>query len=121
MQGDVSVSGAIYLCCFLLGRDLASCLRIARHLSGYLHRQGRWGSFLYRERLDVLLDRYLTRLFHQDRVFSLLEPAKYCFHAASAQRIPIIPSFVSLASPTSSPYLEANEEIDLQATGSLGC
>ena len=37
MQGDVSVSGVIYLCCFLLGRDLASCQRIACRLSGYLH------------------------------------------------------------------------------------
>ena len=38
MQGDVSVSGAIYLCYFLLERDLESFLRIARRLPGYPHR-----------------------------------------------------------------------------------
>ena len=121
MQGDVSVSGAIYPCCFFLGRDLASCLRIARRLSGYLHHQGRWASFLYRERLDALLDFYLARLFRQDHAFSLLGPINYCFHAASAQRILAIPSSISLAPPVASPYLNANEEIDLQAIGPLGC
>ena len=121
MQGDVSVSGAIYPCYFLLGRDLASCLRIARHLLGYLHRQGRWASFLYRERLYALLDCYLVRLFRQDCAFPLLRPTDDHFHAAGAQRVPAIPSSVSLAPLVSSAYLDASEEIDLQATGSLGC
>ena len=80
----MSVSGAIYLRCFLLGRDLASCTSVARRLSGYLHHQGRWPSFLYRERLDALLDLYLACLFRQDRIFSLLEPADDRFHAAGA-------------------------------------
>ena len=120
MQGDVSVSGAICPYCFLLRRDLASFLRTARRLPGYLHHQGRWASFLYRERLDALLDRYLARLFRQDRAFSLLGTADNCFHVASAQHVPAIPSSVSLAPLVSSPYLDANEEIDLQATGALG-
>ena len=83
--------------------------------------QGRWASFLYRERLDALLNRYLARLFRQDLIFSLLKPVDDRFHVAGAQRVPIIPSFVSLASPASSLYLDANEEIDLQETGSQGC
>ena len=121
MQGDVSVSGTIYTCCFLLGRDLASCLKITHHLPGYLHHQGQWASFLYREQLDALLDRYLGRLFHQDCAFFSTRPANDRFHAAGAQRVPQIPSSVSFAPPISSPYLDANEEIDLQATVSLGC
>ena len=121
MQGDASVSGVIYPCYFFLGRVLASCLRIARHLPGYLHRQGRWASFLYREQLDALLDSYLVCLFRRDHAFSLLGPANDRFHAAGAQLVPTILSFVSLAPPVSSPYLNSNEEIDLQATGSLGC
>ena len=79
------------------------------------------GFFLYREQLDALLDRHLGRLFCQDRAFSLLGPTDDRFHTTSAQRVPVIPSSVSLAPPVSSPYLDANEEIDLQATGSLGC
>ena len=43
------------------------------------------------------------------------------FHAIGAQRVPVIPLFVSLAPPVSSPYLDDNEEIDLLAIGSLGC
>ena len=84
MQSDVSVFGAIYPCCFLLGRDWASCLRITRRLPGYLHSQGRWVSFLYHKRLDALLDRYLVRLFHQDRAFSLLGPVDDRFHVIGA-------------------------------------
>ena len=98
-----------------------SFLRITRRLLGHLHCQGRQASFLYRERLDALLDRYLAHLFHQDCAFFLLGPIDDRFHTAGAQRVPTIPSFVSLAPPVSSPYLEANEEIDLQAIGSLGC
>ena len=111
----------IYHCCFLLGRDLASCLRIARRPPGYLHHQGRWASFLYHERLDALLDCYLACLFRQDRTFSLLRPIDDRFQAVGAQRVPAIPSYVSLAPPISSPYLDTNKEIDLQATRSLGC
>ena len=121
MQGDASVSGAIYPYCFLPWRDLASCLNITCRLPGYLHLQGQWVSFLYHERLDALLDCYLTCLFHQDRAFFLLGPIDDHFHAAGAQRIPTIPLSVSLAPLISSPYLDANEEIDLQATGSPGC
>ena len=62
MLGDVSASGEIYLCCFLLGRDLVSCLRITRRPSGYLHCLERHASFFYCERLDAFLDLYLTRL-----------------------------------------------------------
>ena len=100
---------------------MASYLRIIRRLPGYLHHQGQWASFLYRKRLDALLNHYLARLFRQDRFFSLLGPVDDCFHAAGAQRVLVIPSSISLAPPASSPYLDANEEIDLQATGSLGC
>ena len=98
-----------------------NCLRIARCLSGYLHHRGRWASFLYRKRLDALLDPYLAHLSCQDHAFSLLRPIHYRFHAAIAWNVPAIPSFTSLASPASFPYLDANEEIDLLATGSLGC
>ena len=77
--------------------------------------------FLSLGRGSVMLDRYLTRLFRQDHVFSLLRPVDNRFHAASAQLIPVIPSSVSLAPLVSSSYLDANEEINLQATGSLGC
>ena len=98
-----------------------SCLRTTHRLVRYLCRQGQWAFFLYCERLDGLLDRYLTCLFRQDRAFFLLKPADDRFHIASAQHIPTIPSLVSLAPPVSSPYLDTNKEIDLQATGSLGC
>ena len=122
MQGSVIVSGAIYLCCFLLeGGGGGGGTRIAHRLPGYLHRQGRWASFLYRERLDALLNRYLVRLFRQDHVFSLLEPANDHFHVVGAQRVPIILSSISLAPPASSLYLDANEEIDLHATELLDC
>ena len=60
-------------------------------------------------------------LSHQDHTFSLLGTVDDRFHTANAQLIPVIPSFVSLAPPVSSPYLDANEEIDLLAPGSLGC
>ena len=75
MHGDVSFCSVIFLCCFcfLLGRALANCLRIARRLPGYLHCRGQWASFFfYRKRLDALLDHYLARLSRQDHAFSLL-------------------------------------------------
>ena len=114
----MNVSGAINLCCFcfLLGRDLENCLR-----TGYLHRRERWASFLYCEQLDALFDHYLARLSRQVHTFSLLRTVDDYFHAAGAQRVFVIPSFVLLAHPVSSPYLDANEEIVLQAIGSLGC
>ena len=89
----MNVSGAIYLCCFffLLGRDLENCLKM-----GYLHRQERWASFLYREQLDALFDHYLARLSRQVHTFSLLGTADDHFHAAGAQRVPVIPLFVLL-------------------------
>ena len=89
------------------------CLRIARLLSENLHCQGRWISFLYRIRLDALLDRYFAGLFRQDLVFSLLELANDRFHAVGDQGVPVIPSSVSFVPPASSLYLDANEEIDL--------
>ena len=86
MQGDVSVSSTIYRCCFcfLLGRDLANFLRIARRLPGFLHHQRRWASFLYCERLDALLVHYLARLSCQDHAFPILGPIDDRFHAAVA-------------------------------------
>ena len=77
--------------------------------------------FLYYGRSGAFLDRYLARLFHQDRAFFLLGPANGRSPAADVQRDPVIPSSVLLAPPISSPCLSANEEIDLQATTSLGC
>ena len=109
----MSASGAIYPCYFFLGRDLASCLRIACHLLGYLHHQGQWASFLYHKQLDALLDSYLVCLFRRDHAFSLLGPANDHFHAVGAQLVPTILSSVSLAPLVSSPYLDSNEEIDL--------
>ena len=108
-------------CFFLLGRGLASCLRITCCLSGYLYCQERWAPFPYRERLDALLSHYLTCLFRQDRTFFLLGPVDDRFHAASAQCDPTIPSSALLAPPISSPCLEVNEEIDLRMTGSPDC
>ena len=52
------------------------------------------------------------RLFRQDRTFFLLGPVYDLFHAVGAQRVPIIPSSVLLTLLVSSPYLDANEEID---------
>ena len=51
--------------------------------------------------------------------FFLLGSAYDRFHAVGVQRVPAIPLSVFLAPPVSSPCLDANEEIDLQATGSL--
>ena len=98
-----------------------SCLSTTRRLPGYLHCQGRWVPFPYRERLGALLDHYLARLFRQDHAFFLPGPANDRFHAADIQRNPIIPSSALLAPPVSSPCLDTNEGIDLQATGSSGC
>ena len=82
MQGDAIVSSLTYLCCFffLLGRDLANCLRIACRLSWFLHHRGQWDSFLYCERRDALLDHYLARLSLQDNAFQLLRPVDDHFH-----------------------------------------
>ena len=61
------------------------------------------------------------RLSRQVHAFSLLGTIDDRFNIENAQRILIIPSFVSLAPPVSSPYLDDNEEIDLLAIRSLGC
>ena len=61
------------------------------------------------------------RLSRQDHTFAPLGPVDDSFHAAIARRILTIPLFVSPAPPVSFPYLDANEEIDLLTTGSLGC
>ena len=55
MLCDVSVSGATWPCYFLLGRGLASCLRITRHPLRYLCCQGRWALFLYCGQLGLCL------------------------------------------------------------------
>ena len=75
---------------------MANFLRIARRLPGYQHRRGQWAPFLYRERLDALLDHYLVCLSRQDLAFSLLGPVDDHFHATVARLVPIIPSFVCL-------------------------
>ena len=117
----MSVSGAIYPCCFLSRRDLASCLRTTRRLPEYLHRQGLWASLFSRERLGSLFVCYLACLFRQDHTFFLLGPADNLFHVTSAQRVLTIPLSVLVTPPVSFPYLDTNEEIDLQVTESLGC
>ena len=61
------------------------------------------------------------RLSHQDHAFAPLRPVDDRFHATVARRVLTIPSFVSPAPSVSFPYLDANEEIDLLATGSMGC
>ena len=66
-------------------------------------------------------DHYLALLSRQDHAFAPLGPIDDRFRVVVARHIPAIPSFVSLAQPASSPYLNANEEIDLLAIGSLGC
>ena len=121
MQGDASVSGATWACYFLMGRGLASYLRTTRHPLGYLRCQGRWAPFLYCRRPGTLLGYYLAHLFHQDHAFFLLGPANDRFHAIDVQRDPAIPSFVLPAPLVSSPCLDTNEEINLQATRSSGC
>ena len=119
----MSVSGTFYFCCFcfLFESDLANWLRIARRLSGYQHRRGRYASFLYCERLDASWDHYLVRLSCQDHAFAPFGPVDDRFHAVVARCVPAIPSFVSPASLVSLPYLDANEGIDLLETRSLGC
>ena len=68
-----------------------------------------------------MLDSYLARLFCQDCAFFLLGPANNHFHAEDVQRDPVIP-LSTLPSPlVSSPCLNANEGIDLQAIGSSDC
>ena len=52
------------------------------------------------------------------QVFSLPGPEHDIFHVAGAQRNFAIPSFSLLVPPASSPYLDANEGIGLQATES---
>ena len=61
------------------------------------------------------------RLLHQDCVFSLPGLGDDRFHVASAQRDPIIPSSALLVPLVSSPYLDVNEGIGLQATKSPDC
>ena len=53
--------------------------------------------------------------------FFLPGPANDHFHAADVQHDPASPSSALLAPPVSSSCLDANERIDLQAIGSLGC
>ena len=72
------------------------------------------------ERLDASQDRCLIRLSHQDHAFALLRLVDDRFHIVVAPHCPAIPSFVSPALLVSFPYLDANEEIDLLVTGSLG-
>ena len=121
MQGNASVSGATWPCYFLLGRGLASFLRTNCRPLGYLRCQGRWAPFLYYRQSGAWLGIYFTRLFRQDRAFFLPRSANDCFHATNVQRDPAIPSSVLSTHPVSSPCLNSNEEIDLQATGSPGC
>ena len=71
--------------------------------------------------MDALLDHYLEHLSRQVHAFSLLGIVDDRFHATGAHHVLVIPSFVSLASSVSSPYLNANEEIDLLVIRSLGC
>ena len=97
------VSLGTWPCYFLLGGDLASCLRTTGHLPGYLHWQGRWTPFLYHEWSCAFLKRYLTRLFRQDCAFFLLGPANDRFHATDVQHDLAIPSLALLAPPVSSP------------------
>ena len=99
---------------------MASYLITTHRFPGYLHRQGRWAPSLYSEQSGALLDRYLSRLSYQDHAFFLPRPVNDRFHAANVQCDPTIPSFALLASPISSPCLDANEAINLWATGSLG-
>ena len=116
MLGDASVSGATWPCYFLPGlpEDNSSS-------AGVSTSSGMMGSFLYRERLGALLDRYLALLFFQDHAFFLPRPTNDRFHVANVQRDPTIPSSILLAPPVSSSYLDANEGIDLRATGSSSC
>ena len=84
-------------------------------------RQGRWDSFIYRERSGALLARYLTHLLRQDCAFFLPRPGDDRFNVVGAQRNPVIPSSALFIPPASSPYLDADEEIDLRATKSPDC
>ena len=79
------------------------------------------GSFPLSQSVGCLLDRYLACLFLQNHTFFLFGPINDRFHAADVQRDPAIPSSALLAPPVSSPCLDANEEINLWATGSSGC
>ena len=121
MQGNASVFSATWPCYFLLRRGLASCLRITCCLPRYLPRRGRWAPFLYRKRSGALLNRYLACLFFQNRTFFLCGCVNNRFHDADVQRDPTIPSSILLAPSVSSPCLDVNEGINLQATGSSSC
>ena len=59
--------------------------------------------------------------FFQDCAFLQLGPVNGRFPAVDVQRDPTISSFVLLSLLVSSPCLDANEEIGLQATGSPSC
>ena len=119
MLCDESVS-ATWPYYFLLGRGLASCLRIARRPLGYLRCQGQWPPILYYGWSGALLGCCLACIFLQDYAFFLPGPVDDRFHAADVQLDPTIPSSVLPAPLVSSPCIDANEEIDLQATGSPG-
>ena len=121
MQGDASVSGATWPCYFLLGRGLESCLRTTCRPLGYLRCQGRWAPFLYCRWSGALLGIYFAHLFHQDHAFFLPGPSNDRFHSTNIQSDPVIPLFVLSTPPISSPCLDANEEIDLQATRLPSC
>ena len=98
-----------------------SCLRTTFRPLRYLRCQGQWTPFLYCGRSGALLGCYRARLFRQDRAFFLPRPANDRFHIAVVQRDPAIPSSILPAFPVPSPCLDANKEIDLRVTGSLGC
>ena len=66
--------------------------------------------------LATILHVFFTKIVH----FFLLGLINDRFHAADVQCDPVIPSSTLPTPPVSSPCLDANEEIDLRATGSSG-
>ena len=82
---------------------------------------GTMGFFPLSSASGTLLVCSLTCLLRQDCVFSLPGPKDDRFHAVSVQHDPEIPSSALLVPPTSSPYLDANAGIVLQATESSDC
>ena len=83
-------------------------------------RDGRLLSFVANDRV-LCLPAILRVSFAKIVPFFLPGPEDDHFHIASAQRDPAIPSSALLVSPTSPPYLDANEEIGLRATESPDC
>ena len=63
MLGDARTSSTTWPFYSLLGRGLASCLRIARRPLGYLRCQVRWAPFPYYGRSGALLNYFFARLF----------------------------------------------------------